>query len=92
MAVYLVVTDNTFSLEKIRKKFPADMVDVFNYAFLLNYKGSSWDLNDDISELFPIENFKNEIIIVRVDKTDLFDFKDADKYVKYLFDRDKNQD
>lgn len=37
MPVYLVVTDDTFSLDKIKHKFPADFVEVFNNTFLLSY-------------------------------------------------------
>jgi hypothetical protein len=87
MPVYLVVTDESFSLDKIKRKFPADFVGVFSNTFLLSYELSDWQLNDEIAELIYEEHHHFEIVITKVDKADLFHFKDADKYVKYLFDR-----
>lgn len=87
MPVYLVVTSDTFPLDKFKRKFPADFVEVFSNTFLLNYELSDWQLNDEIAELIYDEHPNFEIIITKVNKADLFHFKDADKYVNYLFDK-----
>ena len=42
MPVYLVVTDDSFPLDKIKKKFPSDFVEVFGNAFLISYELSDW--------------------------------------------------
>lgn len=91
MPVYLVVTDDTFSLDKIKRKFPADFVEVFSNTFLVSYELSEWQLNDEIAELIYEEYPNFEIVITEVNKADLFHFKEAEKYVKYLFDREQNK-
>lgn len=89
MPVYLVVTDDSFPLDKIKQSFPADFVKVFSNAFLINYELSDWQLNDEIAELVYNHHPNFQIVITEVEKSDLFHFNEAEKYVKYLFNREQ---
>ena len=90
MPVYLVVTDDSFPLEKIKQSFPADFVEVFSNTFLINYELSNWQLNGEIAALVYNDYPNFQIVITQVEKSDLFHFNEADKYVKHLFNREQN--
>ena len=91
MPVYLVVSDNTFSLDKIKRSYPADYIQIFSNSFLINYEFEAWRLRDEIGNLVYEENPNFEIVITVVEKTDLALLKNVDIYVNYIFNRSKSK-